>query len=307
MSRFLAPTLLILLCGCAKEPAEQSTASEPALSRQYRRGSVTVILSVSETNITSSGKIQLMLDVQTPPRIDVVFPEAGTFSEAFSISGSYSEPQQKLSNGKTLHRQVWTLVPERPGEVVFQPLEVLAGNQTIQTAPLSIQVRSILPLGLDTFEIKDIAAPAALLPEQKRKQRIGWVVLGLAIATTGISILIRRSRKSKCIVIIPPHEAAVQALEDLPTEPIARIHELNRILREYIENRFNLPLIGKTTAEILPILGGTEFRGLTPRLKEFLEGGEVVRFSNRVPDGFTEEAERFVREFVGSTKEEPCD
>jgi len=306
VTRFLAIMLLFLLCGCAKEDPEQSIASEPVLSRQYRSGSVTVILSVSETNITSSGKIQLMLDVQAPPGADVVFPEAGIVPEAFSISGSYSEPQQTLGNGKTLHRRVWTLVPELPGEVVFQPLAILAGNQTIQTAPLSIQVRSILPPELDTFEIKDIAAPAALLPEQERKQRIGWIALGLAIAAAGVAILIRRSRKAKHIITIPPHETALQAFENLPDEPIARIHELNHILREYIENRFNLPMIGKTTAEILPIIGDTEFRGLTPRLKEFLVGGEGIRFSNRMTEGFTEEAEQFVREFVESTREDPC-
>ena len=67
---------IALLSSCSKEVAEQKAPSEPVLSRQYRQGSVTAIVSASETNIAATGQVQLTLDVQVPPGTDVVFPEA---------------------------------------------------------------------------------------------------------------------------------------------------------------------------------------------------------------------------------------
>jgi hypothetical protein len=301
--------LLILAAGCGKQAAVDTTdsISEPVLSRQYRQESITVIVSVSETNITTIGKVQLMLDVQAPPGTEVVFPDVGYFIEPFSISGSYSEPQQLLPNGKILYRQVWILVPELPGEVFFQPLDIAAGNRTITTDPIAVTINSILPAGLETFEIRDIAAPAALLPEQVQKQRRGRVLLGAVILMVFIGAGIHFFRRPKVLPVILPHETAFRALGLLPIEPAPRIHELNRILREYIENRFALPMLGKTTHELLPLLNSTDPEAPVGRIIKFLEAGEQIRFSNIVPDGYAEHAEGFVYEFVESTKQEdPC-
>ncbi len=302
---------LLLLFGCSKKVAEPSSISEPELTRQYRQGSLTVVVSVSETNIASSGTIQLMLDVQAPPGAKVGFPELGYSIGPFAISDSYSEPLQTLPNGKILHRQIWQLVPSLPGEGIFQPLEITAGSARIKTKPIPVTVRSLLPEGLEAFEIKDIAAPATLLPEQRTQRHRGLILAGSAIAIALAIAFIRLRRKTKTIAMAPPHETAFQALENLPEDPVARLHELNRILCEYIEHRFTLPMIGKTTCEILPILENTNIKGLTPALTPallgFFEHGEQVRFSNRVPDGFVEEAERIARKFVETTKrEEPC-
>jgi hypothetical protein len=297
----------ILFSGCSKT-VEKKSASEPILSQQFRRQSVTVIVSVSETNISTAGNLQLMLDVQAPPGSDVGFPEIKNFVEPFFLSGSYSEPKQTLPNRKILHRRVWILVPSLPGEVIFKPLEITAGTTFLKTAPITISVNSILPEELDAFEIKDIAAAATLLPEQQKKREWALKIFAGAIGFTLVVLACKIRKRPMKIIVLPPHETAFQALENLPEDPVARIHKLNRILREYIETRFNFPMIGKTTSEILPNIGNSEMMGSTPELVEFLERGEEIRFSNMIPNGFTEEAEQFVREFVETTKkEDPCD
>jgi hypothetical protein len=297
--------LLLLIAGCGKQSAKESVVSrsEPILAQQFRDGSTTVIISVSETNITTIGKVQLMLDLHAPLGTEVVFPEISSSIEPFTISSRYSEPQQVLPNGKILHRQVWILVPELPGDVLFNPLEISADNKILTTDPILITVRSILPPGLENFEIKDLAAPATLLPEEEKKQRLGMLLIGTTILLILFTSVIRLFRRPKNIPLIPPHEAAVQSLENLSDDPAIRIHELNRILRAYIESRFALPMIGKTTAEILPLIKDNNFQDLVG----FFERGEQIRFSNRIPDGFADEAEQIVRNFIETTKPEaPC-
>ncbi len=303
----LAFAAILLLGGCSREVAEQSLPSEPVLSRQYRQGSVTVVLSASETNISSTGQIRLVLDVQTPPATEVVFPAVGNQFEPFSVSESYSEPLQTLPNGKTLHRTVWKLVPGLPGTTVFQSLEIAAGPATIQTDPFPVAVRSILPEGVDAFEIRDIAAPATLLPEQ-RETRHRWLalagLLGVAVLATLAIALARRPRKT---VVLPPHETAFQALENLPEEPLERIHKLSEILLAFLGGRFGLPTHGKTVNEVMPMLPRKILLGRRHKLEAFLSEAEQIRFSNRVPPGFAGDYEAYVRGFVDEMKQEaPC-
>jgi len=259
--------------------------------------------------MASTGQIRIMLDVQTPPGTEVVFPEVGNRVESFSVSENYSEPLQSLPNGKTLHRMVWKLVPGLPGTTVFQSLEIAAGSTTIRTAPFSVAVRSILPEGVDAFKIKDIAAPAALLPEQQ-KTRHRWLVLagilGIGVLSALAIALARRPRKT---IVVPPHEAAFHALENLPEEPLDRIHRLSEILMAFLGGRFDFPTLGKTVGEVMPMLPRKVLLGRRHKLEEFLSEAEQIRFSNRVPLGFAGDYEAYVREFIEEMKQEevPCD
>lgn len=296
--------VLMLLCGCSKEAVEQADFSEPVLSRQYRQGSVTVVVSVSATNMVSSGKAQLMIDVHAPPDNEVLFPEIGHFIDPFSVADGYSEPVQTLPNGKHLYRRVWILVPSLPGETAFLPIEIASGATVIKTDPIRMRVGSLLPEELDTFEIKDIAEPVALLPEEERKRRLWLTLTGAGLVILFLTAVIKKIRQPKIVYIAPPHEAALAAMENLPADPVARVHELNRILRSYIEARHNLPAIGKTTTELIPV-----FEEIGPEtLVDFLQTCEQMRFSNIVPETLAGKAETIVREFIESSmQEEPCD
>ena len=304
ISRFFA--ILLLLAGCAKEAEKTVRVSEPVLSQQYRKKSATAIVSLSATNIPTSGKILLMLDVHAPETAEVVFPELGNLIEPFTVSDGYTEPVQTLPNGKLLHRRVWALVPRLPGTTVFHPLEITAGTATIITQPIAVSVRSLLPSGIEAFEIMDIAAPADLLPEQQKQRELRLLIAALAGGAVLLIVLVKFCRRTQHEIIIPPHEAALQALESLPEDPLERTQELNRIVVEYVGRRFNLPVEGKTTKEILPLLPHYPLLGRRLVLNRFLKESELFRFSNRIPAGFAAESEAFIRGFVESTKEEPA-
>lgn len=298
------PVLLcagLLLAGCKEETRGLTTTAEPVLSRQYRQGPVTVIVSASETNISTAGKILLMIDVHAAPDSDVSFPEVGYFVEPFSIADSYTEPIQMLPNGKQLHRRVWTLVPNLPGETHFEPLKITVGSTELKTDPITVQVTSLLPAGIEAFEIKDIAEPATLLPEQKKKKQFGFILLIGSAILAALIFSMKMIRRPKTVIVLAPHEIAFEALNQLPAEELAKIQALTEILLDFIEGRFQIPTTGKTINEILPHL--TPW----PTMDELLIAGQQIRFSNKVPAGFADQLTAYVRTFVEEMKEEPCD
>ncbi len=304
----LSLAALFLLSGCSKEPYPTPPSSDPVHSQQYRQGSTLVVVSLSETNILSSGSIQLMLDVHAPAGNEVVFPEVGISVAPFAISDGYTEPPQTLPNGKQRHRRVWTLVPALPGKTIFQALEIHAGTATLLTEPIAVAVSSLLPPGLDVFEIKDIADPAPLLPEQAKRRQLWKILFAAAMGVVLPILLIRRMRKPVPIPVLPPHEAAFRSLEKLPEDPLEKIQSLTEILVAYIGGRFRLPTAGKTIPEIIPSLPKKTLLGRRYKLEKYLETSEQVRFSNRIPDGFADEFRQYVYEFVKEmTKEAACD
>ncbi|MDF7806525.1 hypothetical protein P4E94_03680 [Pontiellaceae bacterium B12219] len=304
------PILLItalLFSACSPKPEKQHTAfSEPVYSKQYRHGTATVILSLSETNIPVAGQIRMMLDVHTPPNTEISVPDLGSFIDSFRVADGYAEPLQSLPNGKQLYRRVWQLNPGPAGDCIFQPLEIIAGADSVQTEPIRIHVESILPDGFDALEIKDIAAPVELLPEQKKTRHTVYTALGILLALLLIPFIFRRKRPKPEIVLLP-HEIALQSLENLPEDPIERIHELNRILRLFCEARFQVPTLGKTLDEIIEKLPKPILLGQRYPLEKYLTASDQARFSHAFPPEFSEEMERYIRKFIHKNKVDPCD
>ncbi|MEE9369048.1 MAG: hypothetical protein V3V05_09310 [Pontiella sp.] len=291
-----------LLNGCSKDAVETSALSAPVLSRQYRNESVTVILSISETNVPTSGKIQLMIDVHAPPVDEVIFPEVVNFIEPFVIANGYTEPLQILPNGKRLHRRVWRLLPNLPGETIFQSLEIKAGSTTITTEQVHVFVSSLLPVNIGPLEIKDIVAPVSLLPQQQKKRR--WMLnIALGLAGSIVVLLVHRYRKKERNPMVAlSHETALRSMRNLPADEIEKIHLLIEILLAFVEDRFLISTRGKTTREILSLL-----MNRWPPLNEYLIAGEHIRFSHKAPAGFTADLENFVRSFIEDNQEVPCD
>lgn len=298
---------LTLLSGCSKEPTRTRASSEPVLSQQYRQGSTTVIVSLSETNITSSGSIQLTVDVHAPTRREIIFPEVGSAVAPFIISDGYTEPPQTLPNRKQRHRRIWILVPALPGETVFQPFEIQAGSVAIQTKPIVVSVTSLLPGELTEFKIKDIAAPISLRPEQAKQHRRWKIMLAAAAGALVLLITLRHARKPKLIPIRSPREAALQTLATLPEEPLEKIQALSEILVAYLGARFHLATAGKTISELIPLLPKKHLLGRREKLEHYLLTGEQIRFSNHIPDGFPDDFEHYLHNFIQeTTPEAPC-
>ena len=304
------PILLLtgILAGCSKKNDQQQSFSEPVYSKQYRHHSTTVIITLSETNLPTSGSIQLMIDVHVPAGIGVIFPELGNFIHPFSEADGYAEPIQPLPNGKRLHRRVWKLTPGLSGDHTFQSMEILAGPNTIKTDPINIHIESLLPIGIDSFEIKDIAAPSALLPEEQHRHQLIQIlsVSAGALIFLALGILLIR-RRPQPEIPLSPHETAWRALENLPEDELEKIRALHTILLQFIGAYLNVPTAGKTLNEIISKLPRPVLLGQRHPLEDHLNASEQTRFSHKISAGFSAELEQYIRNFIQKNPEVPCD
>ncbi len=299
---------IVLLNGCSKHRKNPAPLPDPVLSQQYRQNNTLLILSVSETNILTSGKIQLILELHAPETEPLIVPEIEPLIAPFTVSEYYAEPAQTLPNGKLLQRRVWWLVPKLPGKSIFQSFDIQVGTTPVTTDPITVRVTSLLPHGLDTFEIKDIAEEIPRTPAQKNKQAL-YSILALLVASTGLTIgLIKWGRRPKKTIALSLHEAAARAFENLPSDPASRLQEIRRILLVFMEGYFHLSTEGKTTDQIIPLLPESPLLDRRTQLVEFLTTLDLIRFSNRIPKTYPLEAERYVRSIIEemNAEEEPC-
>lgn len=299
---------IALMFGCSESTNQRDHASffEPIYTKQYRAESLIAIVSLSETNITSSGSIQLTLDIHAAENMNVPDLALDYFISPFTVTDHYAEPVQQLPSGKQLTRRVWTLIPPLPGTYSFLPLELQIGTTQIETAPIKVHVSSLLPKHIEGFEIKDITDPVTLLPQEQKKHKF-WSISSMAVALIILlSLMIRQLCRPKKKIILTANETALLALEQLPEDELTRIQELNKILLRFIAQRFNLPATSRTRDELFPLLPKNELLGRREALEDLLTESEHICFSNQIPNGFALKQEEYIRSFVEEVKEPSC-
>ena len=167
-----------------------------------------------------------------------------------------------------------------------------------------------------TLMIHDIHT---IVPESKNWKDYLWLIIAitLAIAAALIYFAIKR-RESKVIeeainiepkVIIPAHITAYQKLKQLRSErpwEQGKVKEyqtqLTYIIREYLENRFEVQALESTTGEIVTDLAKKDFNTKhSTSLTRILQVADLVKFAKAEPtndmhESFLNEAEQFVDE-----------
>ncbi len=151
-------------------------------------------------------------------------------------------------------------------------------------------------------DIKDIKPPLTLPPDWRIIAL--WILGGLLVIYAAYYFYIRykRSREVKPakqkLVIIPPHIKALEALKHLEGEQLWQKGEIKayhsritEIIRNYFEERFNLPALELSSTEILYHLkrqpGAGDITGLTA---DFLNNADLVKFAKYIPLNSVNEA-----------------
>ncbi len=289
---------LLSLPGCNRE-VTRAVPTRPDFERSYHQGAMMVTMTVAETNIAVAGKVALTVSVQVPSASAIRFPTIDTLVDSLTVLADRDEILPSPDDGHMIKRREWVMAPSMPGTVTIPSLAIACGTDRVITDPLSIHVKSVLPPDLQDLEIRDIAGPVT---ELSRPRKPLWLPVAAAVLLAVAVVIFVRLKKRRGAVEPAPHEAALHALSQLSETGVARIHALNRILREYIERRFHLRMIGKTAQEILPELEQSKLLVQTPWLTDFFELGDQVRFSNVVRPGFIDEVERFVIGYIETTK-----
>ncbi len=227
-------------------------------------------------------------------------------------------------NGKIIkHNAVYTLMAFDSGGYNFQPLTVLFFDKKENLVD-SLQSNAteffVATIEADTTQgIKPIKEPLDLpFTIAEIKDLIIYAVIGWLILALLIYIFVNLRKKSKPVVEVivpkrPSHEIALEKLEALKQQKLWQQGEvkayhsaLSEIMREYLENRFDIVALEATTDEIvekMKIFAVAKEQKIV--LQEMLELADLVKFAkvNPLPDEH-ERGYKIAYEFVMNTKYE---
>ncbi len=218
--------------------------------------------------------------------------------------------------------QSYTITSFDSGYWAIPPIKFIVNNDTngLFTEPLLLQVNSV---AVDTTQaIKDIKPPFevdyGIIDWIKDNIYLVYVVLGTVALVLLILFLVKKFNKPKPIVAIekpkiPVHIIALEKLDELKTKGLWQqgklklyYSSLTDIVREYIENRFNIQAMEQTTEEIL-----YGFRNVAidedskSKLKQLLILSDLVKFAKENPlSNENEMSLIYAYDFVNGTKRE---
>ncbi len=163
-------------------------------------------------------------------------------------------------------------------------------------------------------EIKDVKSPITIPYDWK--WLLLWAAIALLIIVAGyFSYKKYKQKKSeqpveKKIIIIPPHVKALAALEKLDNEQlwqngfIKDYHSrITEIIRNYFEERFDLPAMELTTTETIHHLKGIKEKDIILDITyNFLSNADLVKFARFQPlEAVNEEMMKQAKEIIQST------
>jgi len=280
---------------------------------------VEVKAQVDRATATTGDLIRYTLSANSEPRIEVEIPEMGSQIAGLRIVDMGEEgPIER--DGRKIIENWYQLKADVVGSyiipgAVFSYKDENGEKKELKTAQIFIEVKSVIEDKESAKDIKDLKPLAAIKRDYTLLITLSTAgLLLLLLIIGGIYFYRTKYRKAKSPLVRPAHELAFEELDHLQKEGlIARgiykehYFKLSEVFRRYLERRFHLQAVEKTTEEILPhILNLKGFNeDIKSDAKNFLFNTDLVKFAKYIPD--TKEVDREYQEavnFIKETKEE---
>ena len=214
---------------------------------------------------------------------------------------------------------------EMCGFIIPPPIVTLYNGDTIQVNSRGVIVKSPL---YDQYELKEAPSFGVLVENKSVWDYIVefWWLIAFLIAVA-IAFFIRHKLKNRPrpevlppplpvrkVVVVPPDIVALKKLNTLKEnrtwESVGEkeyVSELTEIIREYIENRFEVKALEMTSGEILAAMQGDLLDGIQmEQLSNTLNVADMIKFAKSKADASLHE--KFVDDaidMVESSKEKP--
>jgi len=306
--------LFLLYFSCSEtssEPQNEEIVAE-MIEKKTERGPIQAKLVLSPKSPKVGDRITLALTVEAGDNIEVDMPPFGEALGRFQI---VEFKPSKPKNGSHLYSQEYILQAPMSGvqtipalRVVFRDLRTdpQAEEQELLTEELSVDIVSMVPedAPLDFFPARGDLQPKIDIPIWV------WIVssTGILLFSSWFGFRWFKSWQAKEIVRTA-YEKALDALLELERKteiPIDSYYaELSFILRRYIEARFSVPVLEKTTPEFLVVAeqSGVFLPEQLAFLGGFLQRSDDVKYAQQQPEigeGDTEMS--LIRRFLEATR-----
>ena len=291
---------LVLAPGCGRDVSTPAEEEDTGIRRVFERGPVQVVLTLDRKEPSIADRVNFSIEITAQEDYEAELPRFGDKLEQFGIVDYHTLEETLDEDGRVHTGRSYVLEPFLSGEYTIPAMTVTftkkgedeAEAHTVETEPITLTVRSLLPEQAAELEIHEICPP---VPLPRPKIRWLWPVLGAAAAAAVVLVLVILSRRRPAAAgptPLPAHEIAYGHLRDLVARDLVGAgqvklfyQELTDIIRRYIENRFGLHAPEETTEEFLSELGRTDV--LPPRhkalLQQFLQHADLVKFAELKP------------------------
>jgi hypothetical protein len=224
--------------------------------------------------------------------------------EAASLPTEWG-PAQVLSGGwepaaAGSATRVWsgTIALYQIGVIEIPPVEVsIAGTapSSVSTEPVTLTIEGTVPAGEKPKDLADLKAPASIPPDW-RPLKVALAGVAALLVTAAVAWWLWRRYAARLAAVaapvdpfrrLPPHVWVYEELERLLARRLAEegriglfYDELTRIVKQYLEGRYRIELLERTTSEVpaaLKIAGAPVEAALLART--LLDSGDLVKFA----------------------------
>ncbi len=334
----LVGAALAIAPGCGKDGTDaDGQPKDEGIKRTALRGPVVLTVKTDRSTATIAERFRLTVTVEADDGVDVIMPEFGESLGAFSIRDFQETSARPIEGGKRRWQQAYQIDCDLSGKYQVEPIRATfvdrrkapprpSGTTTspasqpgiageVSTEPFELEVTSLLEGQFDPEKFRDVKGPVEM-PEPP--SRWYWWAMGItagAIAVIVVLVILirRRRRRGPKILRIPPHQWAVEQLQQLLDEDLlgqdriqAFYYRLNAIVRQYIELRFELMAPEMTSEEFLEALRRSDRldAGHKEPLERFMAACDPVKYARYLP-GRDEVEQVFAtaRDFIDQTSE----
>lgn len=283
--RVLFALFLLVLSGAAGAAAE-----EP----------VTVRMDFSPRKITVGDRVTFKFSVESPAGTQVMPPASATVFGEWEVLGFRPLSPREGKAGAVIREFEWVMTAWTTGKITLPSLRFTytgtGGKPGSASAPPALmEVESVLARDKNP---QDLKPPKGLIG-----YRNIWPYIWAALAVLAVSFLVwwwRRRRKRMAeiaagivpgVPVRPAEDIAREALDELVASGLAESGEiklfyirLSDIIRRYIEGKFGISAMDRTTAELMPeVRRHPALGGLNAEFREFFEDCDLAKFAKYVP------------------------
>jgi len=299
MNRFIINQLKISVSRCFA----LLTIAFCLLAYNAQAQQVTATAKIDSVQIAIGGQTNLIIEVQHPQGLTIKFPVlSDTITKSVEIVNSGKEETVSKTATDMIVRKIYRITSFDSGVHLIPAikLEIANSQQFAQTQPLSLTVvnpfQNVDPKkGL--YDIKEPVNTPFILSELL--PYLPWAIGFLVVVAAIVVFLIWRFNRKLVIPFInkekpkdPCHVIALRELERIKEEKLWQkqqtkryYSEITNVLRQYIEERFELPALEQTSVEILTSLKNIDVVSGEnhSNLARLLSTADLVKFAKMEP------------------------
>jgi len=301
--------LFILLTGLS----HIAHASEEAL--------ISVESNVDRATITIGDRVLYTLTVKTDPKAKLEPLALGSNLGAFEVKDYKIHDPEKTKDGKIVNKSEYIITTFTTGEYVIPPITINytdpnGEKKQIESEPLFILVKSVGATESDKEDIRRLKPPIEI-----KGRYWAYLLILPVLALLGVFGFLYYRQKTKAVAMPkipeefkkPGWEVALLELENLRSSDLLKRKEIKKyymalsdIIRKYLERRYSITALDRTTQEVKGELKRVKAEGeVTDLVDGFLSSCDMVKFAKYIPS--KEEIEKDGNEaftIVNMTKQE---